>query len=160
LSSLQCFCFLKTKDHFSSSWASWVEGGKGHEFVVGLPGVLSRLEGVADHGVFIDSSQAGGLPDATAVLQVLEDIEGLLVGESGAKEGGAFAFGKADLAGAAGQHASLLVGTVAETDAKVASAPQAIIGAVGVLATEEVKVFHEQHRSKFSDQVDNASWEL
>jgi hypothetical protein len=144
---------LKTKDHFSSSWASWVEGGKAHEFVVALPGVAARLESVADNGVFIDAGQPSRLADATTVLQVLEDSEGLLVGQPAAKQSGAFAFGEAGLARAAGEQASLLARTVAEAEAEVALTPQAIIRTVGVLTTEEVKVFHEHHRSRFSSLV-------
>jgi len=83
------------------------------------------------------------LTDATTVLQVLEHIESLVVGQTAAKQGGAFAFGKPDLACAAGKHASLLARTVAETDAEIASGPQAIIRTVRVLTTEEIKVFHE-----------------
>src|SRR3954451_20037209 len=112
----QCFCFLKTKDHFSSSWASWVEGGKGHEFVVALPGVAASPQGIADGGVLVDPRQAGRLADAAAVLEVGKDGDGLGRGQSGAEQGGAFALGEALLAGAAGEHPAL--GTaVAEADA-------------------------------------------
>lgn len=112
-----------------------------------LPSVGARLEGVAANGVFIDPRQPGGLADATTVLQVLEDIERLVVGQPRTEQGGAFAFGEADLAGAAGKHAPVLAGAVAEAEADVALTPQTIIRTVGVLTTEEVKVFHEQHRS-------------
>jgi len=107
---------LKTKDHFSSSWASWVEGGKGHEFVVALSGVAAGPHGVADDGVLIDPRQAGRLADAAAVLQVGEDGHGLGVGQAGAEQGSAFAFGKAFLAGAAGEHPTL-AGAIAKADA-------------------------------------------
>jgi hypothetical protein len=127
-----------------------VQGGKGHEFVVALPGVLARFEGVADHRVFIDSSQAGSLPDATAVLQMPEDVESLVVGQPAAKQGRAFAFGKTLLASAAGQHAALLARTIAEADAQIAFGTQAIIGTVRVLTTEQIKVVHEQLRKFFS----------
>jgi hypothetical protein len=141
---------LKTKDHFSSSWTSWVEGGKGHEFVVALAGVLAGLQGVADHGVFIDTAQASSLADATAVLEVPEDIESLLVGESAAEESRPFAFGETGLAGTAGEHTPLLARTVAEANAEVALATQAISRAVGVLTAEQIQAFHEQHHNKSS----------
>jgi hypothetical protein len=139
---LQCFCFLVTKDHFSSNWTSCVAGGKSHEFVVGLLGVAAGLEGVADDGIFIGARQAGGLPDTAAVLEVLEDGEGFVVGQACAEQGGALAFGEALLAATAGEHAALVL-AVAEGDAEVALAAQAIVGALGILAAEEVKVFHE-----------------
>jgi hypothetical protein len=132
-------CFLATKDHFSSSWASWVAGGKSHEFVVGLPGLV----GVADDGVLIDADEAGGLSNAAAVLEVLEDREGLVVGQARAEQGRAFALGEAHLAGAAGEQAALFVLAVAEGDAEVASATPAVVGAMGVLAAEGVEAVHE-----------------
>jgi hypothetical protein len=112
--------------------------------------MLASPQGIADHGIFIDSAQACGLADAAAVLEVPEDVQSLLVWQAGAEQGGTFAFGEADLAGAAGEHAALLAGTIAEADAEVALAPQAVIGTVGVLTTKQVKIFHEQHRSKLS----------
>ena len=151
---MQCFCFLVTKDHFSSNWTSWVAGGKSHEFVVGLSGVAAGLEGVADDGVFIDARQAGGLPDAAAVLEVSEDGEGLVVGQSGAEQGGALALGEALLAATAGEHAALVL-AVAEGDAEVAPGAQAVVGAAGVLAAKPVKDFHEGRSPKEVEPVDN-----
>jgi hypothetical protein len=89
-----------------------------------------------------------------------EDIQGLLVGQPAAEQGGAFAFGEAGLAGAAGEHTALFGGAVAEADADIALTPQAIIRTGGILTTEEVKVFHEHHRSGDSGLVDNASLAL
>src|ERR1700759_3098948 len=79
LAGLQCFCFLKTKDHFSSSWASWVEGGKGHKFIVAVAGVLTSSQGIAGYGVFIDAGQPSRLASTAAILEVLQDVDGLLV---------------------------------------------------------------------------------
>jgi hypothetical protein len=105
--------------------------------------VTASPQGIADDGVFIDAGQACGLSHATAVLKVLEDGEGLVRLEPRTKEGGAFAFGEAGLARAAGEHAPPVPG-VAKADAEVALAAQAIVGAVGVLTAKEVEVFHEQ----------------
>jgi hypothetical protein len=91
---------------------------------------------------------------------VAEDIEGLIVGQPGAEQGGAFAFGEAGLAGAAGEHPALFGGTVAEAEADVALTPQAIIRTGGILTAEEFEVFHEQHRSRDSGLMDNASLAL
>lgn len=109
--------------------------------------MAAGLEGVANDGVFIDARQASGLADAAAVLEVLEDGHGFVVGESCAEQGGALALGEALLAGAAGEHAALLR-AVAEGDAEVALAAQAVVKALGVLAAEEVKVFHEGRSPK------------
>ena len=139
---MQCFCFLATKDHFSSSGTSWVVGGKSHQLVVSGVGVVAGPQGVAHDGVFIDARQACGLADAAAILKVLKDGQSLRVVEAAAKESRALALGEAVLAGAAGEHAALPAGAVAEADAEVVAAAEAIIGAVGVLAAEEAKVVH------------------
>jgi hypothetical protein len=138
---------LATKDHFSSNCTSCVAGGKSHEFVVGLSGVAAGLEGVTNDGVLIDARQAGGLADAAAVLEVLEDGEGFVVRQSCAEQGGALALREAQLAGTASEHAALMR-AVAEGDAEVALAAQAVVRALGVLAAEQVKVFHEGRSPK------------
>jgi hypothetical protein len=71
---------LATNDHFSSSWTSRVSGGKGHELVVGVPGVLPGLARQPHYRVAVDADQAFGLADAVALDQVLEDRDGLLAG--------------------------------------------------------------------------------
>jgi len=147
---------LKTKDHFSSSWASWVEGGKGHEFVVALPGVAAGPQGIADDGVLVDPRPAGRLADAAAILEVGEDSDGLDLEQAGAEQGGAFAFGEAFLAGAAGEHPALLT-AVAEADTQIASASQAIGRTVGVLAAEQVKFVKAAPHSQDNETVANAS---
>jgi hypothetical protein len=63
---------LKTNDHFSSNWTSWVRGGKGHELVVEGPGVASGQPAVADHGVGGHADESGGGPHAAAIGDVLE----------------------------------------------------------------------------------------
>ena len=103
------------------------------------------LEGVADDRVLIDAGQAGGLADAAAVLEVLEDGEGFVVGQSCAEQGGALALGEALLAGAASEHAAVVL-AVTEGDAEVAPAAQAVVGALGILAAEQVKFFHDRDR--------------
>jgi hypothetical protein len=145
---------LVTKDHFSSSWTSWVVGGKSHEFVVGLLGVGAGPQGVADDGVFINARQACGLADAAAVLEVLKDGEGPFVGESAAEEGTAFAFGETCLAGAADEHAALFGWAVAKANAEIGAAAQAVIRTVRVLAAEEAEVVHEKRSSTTGRPVD------
>jgi hypothetical protein len=71
---------------------------------VTLPSVLARLESVADNSILIDSRQPCCLPDATTVLQVLENSECLVMGQPATEQGGTFAFREAALTGAAGKH--------------------------------------------------------
>jgi hypothetical protein len=150
---------LATKDHFSSNWTSWVAGGKSHEFVVAVPGVGPGPQGVADDRVFIDPDEASGLPDAATLVQVLEDGEGSVVSQACAEQGSAFALGEAPLAGATREHAALAF-AIAEADAEIAAAAEAVVGASGVLTAEEVEVFHEQHPpTSKADPLDN-TWLL
>jgi hypothetical protein len=114
-------------------------------------------QGVADDGVFIDARQTGGLADATAVLEVLEDGEGPVLREAGGKQGGAFTLGEAGLAGAADEQPALLAGAVAEANAEVPSAAQAVVLTVRVLAAEQVKLVHAAPPSGSNETVDNAS---
>jgi hypothetical protein len=79
-------------------------------------------QGVAHDGVFIDARQACGLADATALLEVGEDGEGLGLREPGGEEGGALALGETGLAGAADEQATLLARAIAEADAEVVTA--------------------------------------
>jgi hypothetical protein len=79
-------------------------------------------QGVANDGVFIDARQACGLADATALLEVGEDGEGLVFREPRGEEGGAFALGETCLASAADEQATLLARAVAEADAEVVTA--------------------------------------
>jgi hypothetical protein len=134
---------LATKDHFSSSWTSWVAGGKSHEFVVGLAGVGGRLGGVAYDGIFIDAGEARRLADAAAVVQVLEDGEGSVVGQAGAEQGGAGALGEAALAGATGEHAAAVL-AIPKGNAEVVVVTQAVVRTVGILTAESSEVVHEQ----------------
>ena len=106
-------------------------------------GVLTGFGRQPYHRVFVDPDQAAGLADAAALLEMLEDGEGFLLGEFGVIKGGALAFREAFLAGAAGEDAALLVGSIAEADAQVVEAALAVVGAIGVLAAEDFQVIHE-----------------
>jgi hypothetical protein len=104
--------------------------------------VAASHKGQADHGVFVDAAQAASLANADALLEVGQDGEGLVFGESAVEQRRALAFAEAVLAGATGQVASLLVRAVAEGDAEVAQVAAAVVGAVGVLAAEVLEVVH------------------
>jgi hypothetical protein len=64
---------LATNDHFASNWTSRVAGGKSHEFVVELLGVLASQQAIADDRVSVHPDQAAGLADAHALGDVLQD---------------------------------------------------------------------------------------
>jgi hypothetical protein len=118
--------------------------------------VLAGRFGQADDRVFVDTHQASRLADATTLLEVTQNRDGLVGGESRVEQGSAFAFGEALLAGTAGQQAAL-VGAVAETDAKVVEAALAVLGAVRVLAAESCEVVHGHGpQGKVRDALDKS----
>jgi hypothetical protein len=134
---------LATKDHFSSNCTSRVRGGKSHEFVVELLGVVAGHQGVAADGVLADADQPTGLADADAFGEVSEEGGGLVGAEPGVKQGSALALGEAGFTAAAVKEAAL-VWAVAGADGKVAAVALAVGGAVGVEAAEAAEVVQSE----------------
>jgi len=98
---------------------------------------------ITGHGVGGDPAEPAGLADATALGDVLQDGLGLAGGEPGVEEGCAGALGEAGLAGGASEHASGLLGAVAEVHGEVSGPPLGVIGAGRIQATEAGQVIHE-----------------
>ena len=117
-----------------------VEGGKAHQLVVELAGVVAGAQGEAIDGVLADADQAGGLADATAVGEVGKDGEELVGAESGAEQGRALAVREAGAAGGAVEQAVLLVTAVAHTNGELPGVTLAVVAAVGVEAAEAAEV--------------------
>jgi hypothetical protein len=92
-SGSQFFSFLAMKFHFSSNWTSRVSGGKSHELVVEVLGLVAGEGDVSQDGVLGDADESAGGADAAALADVPEDGDGLLGGQLAAFEGGALAFG-------------------------------------------------------------------
>jgi hypothetical protein len=63
------------------------------------------LAAEAGDGLAVDADEPPGLADAVALGDVVEDRDGLLVGEVRAEERSALAFGEAGLAGTAAEQA-------------------------------------------------------
>jgi hypothetical protein len=106
---------------------------------VELAGVVAGQGSQADDGVLVDADQAGGLADAAALGQVVQDGEGLVLGETAVEQGGAGPLGEAVLATAAGEDAAWL-GAVAESDAQVVRLALAVGGTLGVGAAKAGQV--------------------
>jgi hypothetical protein len=132
---------LYTKDHFTSNWTSRVSGGKRHDLVVGILGVLPGQKGQPCDRVLVDPDQPGGLADAAPLGQVLQDRQDLVVGELGIEERRPLELGEAGLAGAAIEQAVAGLAEVVD-DKDVVPAPSAVGVAVGVLAAEAGDVVH------------------
>ncbi len=91
---------------------------------------------VADDRVGGDADESGGGPHAAAVIEVLQQREGLVRTQLRAEEGRAFAFGEPIPAGAAVQEPDVLVLAVVGADGQVAEATPAVIRTARVQATE------------------------
>src|SRR5262245_1251737 len=135
-SGSQFFSFLATKFHFSSSWTSRVLGGKSHELVVEVLGLVAGFGEEARDGVPGGTGQAAGGADAAPLAEMVQDGDGFVDGQLGARKGGALAFGVGPLAGAAVDHADRLVAPAEAAEIKVAAAALTVVGAGGIVAEE------------------------
>jgi hypothetical protein len=66
----------------------------GHQLVVQALGVLSGDSAIVADGIGMDLDQPGRLEDAAALSDVFQDREDLVLGQVGAVQRGAFAFGE------------------------------------------------------------------
>jgi hypothetical protein len=97
---------------------------------------------IAGDGILVHADQATGGPGPAPLAEVIQDVEGLRVGQSGLLQDRPLAFGEAGLAGATVDHpdAPGLAAVAAEDEIPVA--PAAGVGALGILAAE---VFDGMH---------------
>src|SRR4051812_33992909 len=140
----QFFCFLLTNDHFSSNWTSRVRGGKSHELVMSVVGMLSDDSGQSSDGVGIDADQASGASDTTALVEVLEHGESRLFREVAVEQSRALALGEAVLAGLAVEQSDVALLAIAGADREVPGVARAVEGALGVLTAEACEVVHAE----------------
>jgi hypothetical protein len=133
---------LPTNAHISSSWTSRVRGGKSHELVVSVVGVIAGGAGQPDDGIAMGADQAAGLADAVALGEVVEDGRGLLLGQAAVEQRGALALGEAGLAGLTVEQPDVVILAVAVADGEVAGVAAAVEGAFGILAAEAREVVH------------------
>jgi hypothetical protein len=106
-------------------------------------------------GVFVNPDETAGLAHAAALLQMLQDREGFLLGKFGAVQRRAFAFRETGLAGATGEDTAFFIGPISKANAQVVAATLAIVGTVGVLAAEVFQVVHDvSSRSEVHGKVD------
>jgi hypothetical protein len=140
---LQFFSFLATKAYFSSNWPSRVRGGNHDQIVVQVVGLLAAQSAVTADGVTVHPAEASGLADATPLVEMVHDGVDLLGREPGSEEDRALALGEAVQAGAAAEHAPGLVGAVATGHREVSRPAFAVVGALGIQATEPREVVHD-----------------
>jgi hypothetical protein len=138
---------LATNGPFSSNWTSRVRGGKSHELLVSVVGVLSGGAGESDDGVAVDADESSGGADAAPLVEVFEHREGPLLGQVAAVQRRALALGEAGAAGVAGELPELLVLAEAAADRAVTGVTAAVEGASRVLAAETCEVVQEADRA-------------
>jgi hypothetical protein len=105
-------------------------------------GVLPGGAGQSDDGVAVDADEPPGGADAAALVEVLEDGVGLLLGQVAAVQRRALALGEAGPAGVAVELAGLLVLAESAADREVTGAASAVERAVRILAAEAGEVVH------------------
>ena len=101
-------------------------------------GVLAGQQGQPGDGVLVDPDQPGGLADAAALGEVLQDRQDLVVRELGVEQRRPLELGEPGLAGVAVEQAVVGLAEVV-ADREVAGAAPAVVGAVGVLAAEAAR---------------------
>jgi hypothetical protein len=111
-------------------------------------GMLSDDAGQTPNGVGIDADQASGASDTTALVEVLEDGEGLLFREVAVEQGRTLAFGEAVLAGLAVKQSDVVLLAVAGADREITGITEAVQGAFPVLTAEAREVVHAGDRSE------------
>ena len=111
-----------------------------------MDGVFLCIGGpLARHGVLVHLDQAAGGPCPAAFLDVLQDGEGLVVGQAGVLQDGAFTLGEGPLAGAAVDQADPPALAAVATEVEVFPAPDAGLGALGILTAEMLDGDHGGH---------------
>jgi hypothetical protein len=133
---------LATNDHISSNWISRVSGGKGHEFVVGVSGVLSGQASQPHDGVAMDTDEPFGLTDPVAFDQMFQDGDRLFRGQTPVEQRRTLAFREAGLARLTVEQSDPLVFAIAIADREVAGVALTVERAVGILAAEAREIIH------------------
>ena len=102
----------------------------------------ARDHGQAGYRVPVNPHETAGLADATILVQVLQDRDGLVLGEFAAVQGRALALREAALARPTGQDAAFFLRSVPEANPQVVQATLAVVGAIGIQAAEVFQVVH------------------
>jgi hypothetical protein len=127
-------------------------GGKSHELVVELLGLLAGEQAKADHGVLVHPDEATGLPYAAALRDVVQQVHDFLLRQAAVEQRRSLALGETGFTGSAPQQPSLL-GTVVSRHLQVAVATFAVIGTLRILAAELAQFVHVALRGGFAREA-------
>jgi hypothetical protein len=133
---------LATNDHISSNWISRVSGGKSHEFVVSVLGVLAGQTRQSHDRVAMHADESFGLADSGAFAQVFQDRDRLLVRQTRAEQRGALTFRESSLACLAVKESDVLVLPGPVADREVASVASTVERTGCIPAAEAREVVH------------------
>ncbi len=104
-------------------------------------GVLPSHQAESNHRVLVYPDQPAGLANAATVCQMLQDSDGLVLGQARIKERCPFAFGESGRTGATTKQAAL-VGPVTPRHGQIAVTAFAVVDAVRVLTAEATQIVH------------------
>jgi len=114
----------------------------GHQLVVRGAGMITGGAAVAADGIGMDLDEARRLEDATPLVDVFEDRGDLVLGQVGAIQRGALAFGESVATGAAREQAKLPGLAESSGDGEVSGVASSEVGTSGIQATESREVVH------------------
>jgi hypothetical protein len=120
--------------------------------------MVARFAGVAGHGIAADAHQSLGLADAAAVGDLLQDGDGLLPGQVGMEQRRRLAFGEPVATGTTSEEADRVAFAVVAADGEVFTAPEAMVGALGIQAAEPSEVVQGPPPATYLRSRSKISW--
>src|SRR4051812_40466821 len=103
----------------------------------------ARHEHVSGDRILVHAHHAAGAPRSTALADVIQHVEDLLIGQARLLQDGPLSLGEVGLAGAAKDHPNAFTLAAPTTEVEISLPPRAPIWAVGVLAKEVLDGLHD-----------------
>jgi hypothetical protein len=100
---------------------------------------------VTGDGILVHINQATGGSRPTAFLDVLQDGQCFVVGQSGVLQDGPFSLGEETLAGTAVDQADPMILSAPASKGEISVAPDTGIRALGILTTQVFDGYHSGH---------------
>src|SRR5512135_1995601 len=114
-------------------------------------------EHITGHRILVHADHAAGAQRPTALADVVQDVENLRVGQAGLLQDGPLALGEVGLANATIDQTDSLAFSTPAPEGEISLAPAALLGAVGILATELFDGIHGGSSQGISLELDS-SW--
>jgi hypothetical protein len=104
--------------------------------------MVARLAGGAGQGIAVDPHQPLGLADPAAVGDVLQHGDGLPPGQVGMEQRRPLGFGEPVATGTTSEEADYVTFAGMAADGEVFTAPEIMVGTLGIQAAEPCEVVH------------------